>query len=189
MVITIKEYTIGAGNRDRTIVCFVGYKHCESLWLAEQEAMVQAADEATEAVRPSLRGASGQRPYRCFSSPSGSVSVPAERNPRGGFLFSLHRQLYAWTHKRTESDVKWIFWIIGPFNLSMKKAHFRCYLLTWLVLGTPRTNPSASILAYLPTVKGTSSGLATGAIVFGLRSFPRLNLLLDPDFCLVPSCQ
>jgi hypothetical protein len=24
MVITIKEYTIGAGNRDRTIVCFVG---------------------------------------------------------------------------------------------------------------------------------------------------------------------
>jgi hypothetical protein len=79
MVITIKEYTIGAGNRDRTIVCFVGYKHCESLWLAEQEAIVQAADEATEAVRPSLRGASGQRPYRCFSSPSGSVSVPAEK--------------------------------------------------------------------------------------------------------------
>ena len=106
MVITIKEYTIGAGNRDRTIVCFVGYKLCESLWLAEQEAMVQAADEATEAVRPSLRGASGQRPYRCFSSPSGSVSVPAKRNPRGEFLFSLHRQLYAWTHKRTESDVK-----------------------------------------------------------------------------------
>ena len=23
-----------------------------------------------------------------------------------GFLFSLHRQLYAWTHKSTESDVK-----------------------------------------------------------------------------------
>lgn len=137
MVITIKEYTIGAGNRDRTIVCFVGYKHCESLWLAEQEAMVQAADEATEAVRPSLRGASGQRPQD-------RSAYRRKRNPRGGFLFSLHRQLYAWTHKRTESDVKWIFWIIGPFNLSMKKAHFRCYLLTWLVL--ERREPSLLLL-------------------------------------------